>query len=77
MNNHTLLRFGAFFLLSLVFAWAIRSRYKRDRRGIGTETNGQRYLPFLSPLLLPGFLVGLTIVATPYYGFRESLEQVS
>ena len=76
MNNHTLLRFGAFFLLSIVFAWAIRSRHKRDRCDSGAETNGQRYLPFLSPLLLPGFLVGLTIVATPYYGFRESLEQV-
>lgn len=68
MNNRMLLRIGAFLLFSIMFAWAIRSRHKRDRCDSGAETNGQRYLPFLSPLLLPGFLVGLTILATPYYG---------
>lgn len=76
MTNHLLFRAGIFSLVSILFAWVLFSRSRRDRRGVKDESDGQRYLPFLTTALLPAFLVGLTIVAIPYYGILGTLEQV-
>ena len=76
MTKYFLFRVGMFSLVSILLAWVLFSRTRRDKAMVQGEGSGQRYLPFLSTLLLPGFFIGLTVVAAPYYGLWESLEQV-
>lgn len=56
-------------LMALVFAWVVFSRYDDEIGTEVSENSHQRYLPYIPATLLPGFLLGITILCSIYYGF--------
>ena len=75
MSQEVLMR-GLFSgLMALVFAWVVFSRYDE----IGTEvsdTSRQKYLPYIPGSLLPGFLLGITVLAWIYYGYAGAARMM-
>lgn len=56
-------------VMALVFAWVVFSRYDNEIGTEVSESDRQRYLPYIPGALLPGFLLGITILGYIYYGF--------
>ena len=56
-------------LMALVFGWVVFSRYDDEIGTEVSESERQRYLPYIPGALLPGFLLGITILGYIYYGF--------
>ena len=56
-------------IMALVFAWVVFSRYDNEIGTEVSESDSQRYLPYIPGALLPGFLLGITILGYIYYGF--------
>ena len=55
--------------MALAFAWAVYSRYD-DEIGIEvSETERQKYLPYIPGSLLPMFLLVITLLGAYFYGF--------
>ncbi len=56
-------------LMALAFAWAVYSRYD-DEIGLEvSETERQKYLPYIPGSLLPMFLLVITLLGAYFYGF--------
>lgn len=56
-------------LMALAFAWAVFTRYD-DEIGIEvSETERQKYLPYIPGSLLPMFLLLITLLGAYFYGF--------
>ena len=56
-------------IMALVFGWVVFSRYDNEIGTEVSESDRQRYLPYIPGALLPGFLLGITILGYIYYGF--------
>ena len=56
-------------IMALVFGWVVFSRYDDEIGTEVSESERQRYLPYIPATLLPGFLLGITILCSIYYGF--------
>ena len=56
-------------VMALVFAWVVFSRYDNEIGTEVSESDRQRYLPYIPGSLLPGFLLGITILGYIYFGF--------
>ena len=56
-------------IIALVFGWVVFSRYDDEIGTEVSESERQRYLPYIPATLLPGFLLGITILCSIYYGF--------
>lgn len=56
-------------LMALAFAWVVFSRYDDEIGTEVSESERQKYLPYIPGTLLPGFLLGITILGGIYYGF--------
>ena len=56
-------------VMALVFGWVVFSRYDDEIGTEVSESERQRYLPYIPGALLPGFLLGITILGYIYYGF--------
>ena len=56
-------------VMALVFGWVVFSRYDNEIGTEVSESDRQRYLPYIPGALLPGFLLGITILGYIYYGF--------
>ena len=55
-------------IMALTFAGVVFFRYDSE---VGTEvsdTHRQKYLPYIPGCLLPGFLLGITVLSAVYYG---------
>lgn len=74
MNGDILIRFFAVGLFSLTFAWVVFSRSARDREG--TEDGSQRYLPYISGVILPVFLLTITLLDFFYQGAASAAQDV-
>ena len=56
-------------LMALAFAWAVYSRYD-DEIGLEvSETERQKYIPYIPGSLLPMFLLVITLLGAYFYGF--------
>lgn len=63
-------------IFSLVFAWAVFSRYDREVGSESTGEEGQRYLPLVSGTLLPTFLLVLLILGLTFYGTASTVKMI-
>lgn len=61
-------------LMALVFAWVVFSRYDDEIGTEVSESERQKYLPYIPGTLLPGFLIAITILATYFYGFSGAAK---
>ena len=61
-------------LMALAFAWVVFSRYDDEIGTEVSESERQKYLPYIPGTLLPGFLIAITILGTYYYGFSGAAE---
>jgi len=68
MNSEIFFRSVTAGVVSLVFVWVVYSRNVRDEEGKETESSGRRYLPYASGVLLPVFLLTLTLLDIHYHG---------
>ena len=57
-------------IMALVFSWAVFSRYDDEIGYEGSDTDNQKYLPYISGSLLPMFLLFITILGAYFYGFE-------
>lgn len=57
-------------IMALVFSWAVFSRYDDEIGYEGSDTDNQKYLPYISGSLLPTFLLFITILGAYFYGFE-------
>lgn len=62
MNTDLLLKIISSAAFSSVFAWFVFSRYDNEIGSENTESEKQRYLPYLPSMLLPIFILTLTIL---------------
>lgn len=76
MTTDLLLRGFCALLYGGIFSWIVFSRYDNDVGSETVNTDRQRYLPYLPGTLLPGFLIGLTILCIPYLGLRKTMENI-
>ena len=76
MSTEVLLKGFITGIFSLVFAWAVFSRYDREIGSESTGEEGQRYLPLVSGTLLPAFLLILLILGLKFYGTAPTLKMM-
>ena len=57
-------------IMALVFAWVVFSRYDNEIGTEVSESERQKYLPYIPSTLLPSFLIGITILGCIYFGFH-------
>lgn len=76
MSQEVLMR-GLFSgLMALAFAWVVFSRYDDEIGTKVSDTNRQKYLPYIPGSLLPGFLLGITVLAWIYYGYAGAARMM-
>lgn len=68
MSQEVLIRGFVSVIFSLAFAWGVFSRYDTQTGSESTQSDQQKYLPYLSGGVLPVFLVSLIAIYTLSYG---------
>ena len=61
-------------VFSCMFSWTAFSRFADETGTEYRDNEQQRYLPYISAIILPGYLIALMVVAIPCYGITYSLE---
>ena len=57
-------------IMALAFSWAVFSRYDDEIGYEVSDTDKQKYLPYIPGSLLPMFLLFITILGAYFYGFE-------
>ena len=55
-------------IMALTFACVVFFRYDPEAGTEVSDTHRQKYLPYIPGCLLPGFLLGITVLSAVYYG---------
>lgn len=62
--------------VALAFAWVVFSRNDDEIGSEESDSDHQKYLPYISGSLLPGFLLAVTILTCFVYGSQAAMEMV-
>ena len=57
-------------IMALAFAWAVFSRFDDEIGSEASDSDKQKYLPYIPGSLLPMFLLFITALGTVFYGFE-------